>query len=118
MTSPTASPTAVVNAYIEGTRNRDVALLKQVFHDKAVMTGWFGSDLGITGPEPFYNELEQNEVGQDYTATIVSIEENGSIATAHLDETNLLGVSFSNHFHIIRIADGSWRIISKIYRHY
>ena len=118
MPSPTASPQAVIEAYVEGTRNRDVALLKQTFHDDAVMTGWFGTHLGISGPEPFYKELEENEVGDDYAATIVSVEQTDRIALAELTEANLLGVSFTNHFHLVQMEDDSWRIISKLFRHY
>ena len=118
MTSPTCSPRATVDAYIEGTRNRDIALLKQLFHDDAVMTGWFDGSLGVGGPGPFYQELEQNEVGQNYTGTVVSVVQTDRIATAQVDETNLLGVSFSNHFHLIQIDDGNWRIISKRFRQY
>ncbi|MEL6801006.1 MAG: hypothetical protein AAFO80_14090 [Pseudomonadota bacterium] len=52
MSFPTAQ--AAVEAYIEGTRTRDVALLKTVFADGAVMTGYLGPDLLHGGPEPFY----------------------------------------------------------------
>lgn len=118
MSDPTATPGAVIDAYIAGTRTRDVALLRRIFHDNAVMTGWFGDALGLSGPEPFFDELDANEVSDAYTATLVALDQTDRIATAELAETNLLGMSFTNHFHLIQVQDDSWRIISKLYRHY
>jgi hypothetical protein len=69
------------------------------------------------GPEPFYGALEANEVGSDYSSEIVSITEDDTIASAELREANLLGLSFTNHFHMVRLDDGSWRIASKLFRH-
>ena len=117
MTDPTQSPRAVVEAYIAGTANRDVDLLKSIFHGGAVMAGWLGPDLLTDGPEPFYGALEANEVGSDYTADIVSIDVADRIATAELAETNLLGLSFTNHFQLVQLADGTWRITAKLFRH-
>ena len=117
MTSPTESPQAVVEAYVTGTKTRDVALLRQVFHESAVMSGYLGPDLLCGGPEPFYGALEANEVGPDYSHEIVSVITDDSIATAELHEANLLGLSFTNHFHMARQIDGTWRIVSKLFRH-
>ncbi len=117
MSDHTASPRAVVDAYVTGTRTRDIALLKTIFHGDAVMTGWLGPDLLVGGPEPFYGALEANEVGPDYTAEVFAVEEDGSIATAELRETNLLGLAFVNHFQLVRLGDGTWRIAAKLFRH-
>lgn len=117
MSDATVSPRSVIEAYITGTRTRDTALLKEIFHEDAVMTGWLGPDLLVGGPEPFYGALEANEVGDDYTGDITALEHTGSIATATIEETNLLGLSFTNLFHMVRLADGSWRITSKLFRH-
>ena len=114
----TMSPNTVLQAYVDGTRNRDVALLKTIFHDKAVMCGWLGSEFLDGGPEPFYGALEAVEVALDYNAKIFNVVESNQIATGSITERNLLGMSFDNHFHMVRLADGSWRIISKLFRHY
>lgn len=118
MTNPNASPQSVVDTYVTGTRTRDVGLLKQVFATDAVMTGWLGPDLLHGGPEPFYGALEANEVGDDYKADIVRVDVTDKIAHAELAEKNLLGMSFTNHFHIVQNADGAWHISSKLFRHY
>lgn len=118
MTDATTSPKSVVEAYIKGTATRDVALLKSVFHDGAIMTGWLGPDLLHGGPEPFYGALEANEVGADYSADIAAIQIDDKIATASIVERNLLGMSFDNHFQIIQLDDGTWRLSAKLFRHY
>ncbi|MEO0691740.1 MAG: nuclear transport factor 2 family protein [Pseudomonadota bacterium] len=115
MSFPTAQ--AAVEAYIEGTRTRDVALLKTVFADGAVMTGYLGPDLLHGGPEPFYGALEANEVGDDYAATIVDVTETGAIATGQLAEDNLLGLSFLNHFQLVHLPEGGWKISAKLFKH-
>ncbi len=114
----TSSPRSVIEAYIEGTRTRDVSLLKIIFHDDAVMTGWLGPDFLNGGPEPFYGALEANEVGSDYSAEITALNEEDKIASGSITEKNLLGMSFDNHFHLVQLNDGSWRITSKLFRHY
>ncbi|MEX0370261.1 MAG: nuclear transport factor 2 family protein [Tateyamaria sp.] len=118
MTEPTSSPKAVVDAYITGTATRDIDLLKTVFHANAVMTGWLGPDLLHGGPEPFYGALEANEVGDDYSAEITSIQTDDKVAVASITERNLLGMSFDNHFQIVQLGDGTWRISAKLFRHY
>ncbi len=118
MSNHTSSPRAVVEAYVEGTRTRNVSLLQEIFHADARMTGWLGPDLLQGGPEPFYGALEANEVGADYGAEIGSVTVTDKVATAELFETNLLGMSFTNHFHLAEQADGSWKITSKLFRHY
>jgi ketosteroid isomerase-like protein len=117
MSAPTQTPKAVVEAYVDGTRNRDISLLEQIFHEDAVMTGWLGGDLLHGGPEPFYGALEANEISPDYASEIVEIVETGQIAVATLAEQNLLGLSFTNHFHLAQQDDGTWRITSKLFRH-
>jgi len=117
MTSPTSSPAAVIDAYIEGTRTRDVSLLQTIFADGAVMSGWLGLDHLMGGPEPFYGALQANEVGPDYAATVTALHQDGPIATAHLSEQNLLGLAFENHFHMVQNGDDAWQITAKLFRH-
>jgi len=118
MTDATSSPKSVVEAYIKGTATRDIDLLKTAFHASAIMTGWLGPDLVHGGPEPFYGALEANEVGDDYSAEITAIQVDDKIATASITERNLLGMSFDNHFQIVQLDDGTWRISAKLFRHY
>ena len=118
MTDQTASPEAVVDAYALATRTRDIDLLKSIFHPQAVMTGWLGPDFLHGGPEPFYGALEANTVGDDYASSTVALTVTDKIATATTEEVNLLGMSFTNHFQLAQLADGSWRITAKLFRHH
>jgi hypothetical protein len=117
MDDHTISPRAVMKAYIVGTRTRDEALLRGLFHDDAVMTGWFEGVFQHGSPEPFYQDLRDNEVGPDYVGEIVSVQRSGKTALGTIREENLLGFAFTNYFHIVEVPEGGWRITSKMYRH-
>ena len=117
MSDVTSSPQAVIDAYTKGTATRDVALLKRIFDENAVMVGYLGPDLLNGGVAPFYDALEANEVGADYTSDVKNLTVTDKIAQATTEEKNLLGLNFTNHFHMVQRADGTWRITSKLFRH-
>ncbi|MEM9524639.1 MAG: nuclear transport factor 2 family protein [Pseudomonadota bacterium] len=117
MSKHVKSPAAVIEAYAQGTRMRDTALLKSIFHEKAVMTGWLGPDFLCGGPEPFYAALEANDVGEEYTCETVHVTVHGKIATAQTSERNLFGLSFTNYFHMAELPDATWCLTSKPFRH-
>ena len=116
--SPTATPQDVIDAYTRGTRTRDIGLLKSIFHENAVMTGWLGPSFLHGGPAPFFGALEANEVGDDYAAQTTALVVTDRIAVATTEEQNLLGMQFTNHFHLAQLEDGTWRITSKLFRHH
>lgn len=107
---------AVMDAYITGTKNRDVAGLKAIFHKDALMTGYLGSNLRLGSPQPFYDALDANEIAPDYAAHVTSVEVLGATAMGQIIEDNLFGMSFVNNFHLIK-EDDEWLIISKLYHH-
>ncbi len=117
MTDVTSTPENVVNAYAAGTAARDTSLLKKLFHEDAVMTGYLGPDFLNGSPAPFYGALEANEVGNDYASETTSLIVTDRIASAVTEEKNLLGLNFTNHFHLAQLSDGTWRITSKLFRH-
>ena len=117
MTDHFSSAEAVIEAYAVGTRTCDVALLKEIFDDNAVMVGWLGPDFLNGGPEPFFGAREANDVGDDYTSETLHVTVAGKVATAETRETNLLGLSFNNYFQLAQRPDGTWRLISKLFRH-
>ncbi|MGR3502357.1 nuclear transport factor 2 family protein [Pseudaestuariivita sp.] len=109
--------TAVIQDYIQGTKDRDIAKLKEVFHPNAVMAGYLGPNLLAGSPDPFYAHLEANPHAPDpYAGEIVGISVTGRIATAELHEDNLYGMAFVNHFHLLN-EDGTWRITAKLFHH-
>ncbi len=108
---------AVVKKYISGTGTCDVALLKSVFHENAVMSGYLGPAKLIGSPQPFYDHLQANPHADDsYTCEIVLVSVTGRTAIARLVEDNLYGMSFINDFHLIN-DDGKWVIASKLFHH-
>lgn len=115
-TRDAADVAAVLRAYEDGTRRRDEAALRAVFHDGAVMSGRLGPDLLVGGIEPSLAALAGGEVGRDYAAEITAIEVSGDVARARTVEDGLLGLSFVNDFHLIRGEEG-WRIVSKLFHH-
>ncbi len=115
-TTEATAVAATMDAYETGTRTRDVALLKGVFHENAVMSGYLGPNLLVGGPEPFYSHLEANAVEATYTARTVHIDVNGNAASARVVEDNLWGMSFVNDFHLVK-GDGGWKIVSKLFHH-
>jgi hypothetical protein len=108
----------VLEKYVEASRTGDVDALKTLFHPEAAMSGFIDDTLDIGTPEPFYVDLTENpsplETGEAYLAEIASIQIAEPIASAVLLEDDLLGRSYVNHFHLLRIGN-AWRIISKIY---
>ncbi|MEM7378284.1 MAG: nuclear transport factor 2 family protein [Pseudomonadota bacterium] len=116
-TDESRAVSAVVAAYLRGTRDRDVETLKGVFHPNAVMSGYLGPNKLIGSPEPFYAHLEANPHPDDhYTGEITEVEVVGRTARARLVEDNLYGLSFINDFHLIN-EDGQWSIVSKLFHH-
>jgi hypothetical protein len=107
---------AVVQAYVQGTIERDVTILRTAFHENAVMSGYLGPNKLIGSTQPFYDHLEANEHGPGYSSTISGIEVTGHTAKARLMEENLYGMNFVNDFHLLN-DDGSWKIVSKLFHH-
>lgn len=107
--------TALVEKYIEGTRDGNIPLLREVFSEKAVMTGDLPHvKLIAESPELFFKDIEGKTVGNDYQSEIFDVTEFGESAIASLKESNLHGLNFVNHFHLIK-TEGEWKIISKLF---
>jgi len=113
-----ASVRTVIDNYIKGSYTADTDLLKRCFHQNALMSGYYRGDLDIGSPQLFFDQLESElsskSSGEDYKAEVTFIHIAGCMASAGLVEDNLLGTSYVNHFHLLKIDD-QWRIISKIY---
>jgi len=109
----------VLQNYIDGTYFADIAKLKSVFHEKAVMNGYLGPNLLLTNPMPFIEEISSvpsmKSNNDPYHAEIKNVCIEGNVASAVIHETGFRGqVSFVNFFHLIK-TDGVWHIISKLF---
>ncbi len=107
---------AVMEAYIDGTRNRNTLKLKAIFHKDAVMSGYLNDDLLMGSPDPFFEAVENNEIAPNYMARVVHVEITGDTARARIVEDNLMGMSFVNDFHLLNGEEG-WQIVSKLFHH-
>jgi len=107
---------AVIANYIKGTANSDPDLLRSVFHENAIMSGYLGPDMLLGGPQPFFDAIVQNNVGPDYKGEITELSVTGRTATATLVEDNLYDLSFVNTFHLLNV-NGTWAITSKLFHH-
>lgn len=111
---------AVLNNYMKGTYEADVDLLKNAFHPQAIMTGYMGDQLMIGDPNPFFEDIGSNpsmaSQGMEYKGEITSLRVNGNIADAVIYETGFYGDgTLENHFHLLKDANGDWKIISKCF---
>ncbi|MEL6347412.1 MAG: nuclear transport factor 2 family protein [Myxococcota bacterium] len=115
-THKAAAVADVIRVYIKGTQERDVTVLRQVFHENAVMSGFLGPNKLVGSPEPFFAHLEANPHNGDYTAEITHLDVVGRTARAVLVEDGLYGMAFVNDFHLL-FDDGRWLITSKLFHH-
>ena len=108
----------VIDSYVLGTKNGDVAALRRIFHPSARMVGYMGPKLLTEGPEPFYEALKNNPPDEtfreNYTSRIRDMEVNGTVARVTLEETGFYSSSFINHFTLLKI-DGNWLITNKTF---
>lgn len=110
----------VVQNYIDGTYNADIDLLKSVFHDQAIMTGYMGNDLMIAVPAAFIEDIASHpsmkESGAPYEAEVTHLTVTGNIAEAVVAESGFFGDGkLEDHFHLLKDSDGEWKIISKCF---
>lgn len=109
----------VIEAYIKGTYTADTALLQEVFHPAAIMTGYLGEDLLSGTPQPFIEDIgsqaSMESLGHPYQAEVTAKTVTGKIAEVTVKETGFRGeASLEDHFHLFN--DGSrWFIISKLF---
>ena len=112
------TPKQTIETLVEACRSGDVELLRSVFSDNALMTGYFGGEFYTGSPQLFYDEVRDNpspaSTGTEYIGEITSVEEYGDIANVTLQETGFLGANFTNLFQLV-CKDGGWLIYSKLY---
>ncbi|MBV6658839.1 MAG: nuclear transport factor 2 family protein [Devosiaceae bacterium] len=110
-------PNAVIDAYGALTKARDVDGLRALFHPNAVMSGWLGPNMLVGSPDPFFDYVANNAVADSYTAQTTASEVKDGIAMIRIEEENLFGMDFINHFHLVRDEAGNWQITAKLFWH-
>lgn len=108
----------VLTHYVEGYINADVAALKGVFADDAVMNGYLGDRLIEGSPNVFIENVGKNPsiASQECKPTydIGEVQIRGNAAAVTLEQKDFGGMNFTDFLHMIK-RDGEWKIISKTF---
>ncbi len=113
-----ASPKAVLQAYIDGSRDLDRTGLEGCFHPRAIMSGFLRGDPVIGTPELYLADIarmaSQGVSNEGYAAHIEGLTVQGSVASATIIMSGLAGLNFNDFMHLVE-EDGRWSIISKLF---
>ena len=108
----------VIDLYIAGVRDGNVAALRQAFHPQASMFGWKGSDLFITPIQGLFDYVAASpaptQSGEPTRFIITSLQMAGNAATVELAMDAYHGHDFLDSFQLLK-TDGQWRIVSKLF---
>jgi hypothetical protein len=109
----------VIQNYRDSTYKADIAKLKSVFHEKAVMNGYLGPELLLTDPSRFVSDISGSpsmaSQKDPYQAEVESIYIQGNVASVILSESGFRGSGeLVDFFHLIK-TEGKWHIISKLF---
>jgi ketosteroid isomerase-like protein len=110
----------VADRYVDAAYRGDVQALRACFHPLAIMCGYLGDALLAGSPEPFFQDIasmpSMQSTGAPYVAKTTSVEVVGNAASVRIDETGFAGdMAFANWFHLLKDADGGWKIVSKLF---
>jgi hypothetical protein len=109
----------VMQLYMDGTADGDVAKLKAAFHENAWMFGAMGGQRFDMPINDFFALIEKMPLKTDdhFDSRLVSIEQTGDAASAVVAEDGAWGtVSFVDYFTLAQI-DGAWKITNKTFAH-
>jgi len=109
----------IVHDYMKGCSLADDVLLRSVFHEKAVVNGFFDSKLIAVSPSHFIQEIISNPlmdpVKEDYQLTVEQVYVMDDIASVIVTHNTDQGErKLVDCFHLIR-DDGLWYITSKLF---
>ena len=92
----------VVDLYIDGVRNGNVASLREAFHPQSSMFGWKGKDLFITPIQGLFDYVASTPVpyktGEPTTFVTTSIQVSGNAAVVELAMDSYHGHNFMDYF--------------------
>jgi hypothetical protein len=106
----------VLDLYIDGVRNGNVASLREAFHPQSSMFGWKGKDLYVTPIQGLFDYIASTPVpsqtGEPTTFITTSIQISGKAASVEMVMDSYHGHDFMDYFHLVKIDD-RWWIVSK-----
>lgn len=108
---------ACVQKYIDGIAQGNSDLVAEAFHPDGAMSIHQGPDFVILpAPQSIVDYMKSNppasETSPDFAGRILSVEQNGPMATVIIAEDALEGLNFTTYFHVHKV-DGTWLITSK-----
>ena len=102
-----------IDRYADGMRTADSAILKEAFHELAILCGYLGDEL-ITAPiQGLYDWVESNSVPAAYTCAVLDLDITGRVAAAKIRETDPHG-DVIDYFHLLKSGE-TWSIVSKVW---
>ncbi len=105
---------SVIQAYAEGGRRGDAAIMQPAFRENATIHGYMYGGL-LAGPIPMlFNWVTENPPAPDLEATITNIDLAETVATARVEVTGWLGHRFTDQFTLLK-ENGAWTITSKVF---
>ena len=112
------TPQAVLQAYIDGSRDLDRAKLATCFHPKSILTGFLKGTPILGTPQLFLDDVSRMVAAgvqnTGYEAKIEAMSVEGSTASASIVMVGLAGLNFRDYMHLIE-ESGRWSIISKLF---
>ncbi len=105
---------SVIQAYAQGGRKGDAAIMKPAFREDATIHGYLGGNL-LAGPiDILYDWVAESPPAPDLEATIVNIDLANTVATARVEVSDWLGHRFTDQFTLLK-ENGAWTITSKVF---
>ena len=106
-----------INYYAEGMGTANVEILKEAFHQQAILCGYLGDEMIAAPIEGLYDWVNSNPApaatGEVFGCSILSIEATGRVAAATVRETSHEGDAI-DYFHLLKDGD-RWWIVSKLW---
>src|SRR4030095_16039595 len=106
-----------INYYIEGMRTGNVEVLRQGFHQQAILCGYLGDEMIAAPIAGLYDWVDSNPApattGEVFDCSILSIEITGRVAAATVRESSHEG-NVIDYFHLLKVGD-RWWIVSKLW---
>ncbi len=106
--------TSVIQAYADGGRKGDAAIMKPAFRDDATIHGEMDGNL-LAGPiHILFDWVAESPPAPDLEANIVNIDLANTVATARVEVVDWLGYRFTDQFTLLK-ENGAWTITSKVF---
>ncbi len=103
-----------IQHYIDGAISGKGDDMKPAFHADANIFGYIGPDL-FAGPiQILFDWNDENGPATELKANIVSIDIEGTIATARVESDNWTGHKFTDMFTLLN-TDGAWKVMNKVF---